>query len=125
MDRFGFRKLVVYQKSIQCAMQVSRLCAKIPRDHMDLRWQMRRAARSVVLNIAEGAGEFSPKEKARLFRIARRSGWETVGAFDLGMYEGFFTSVDTREAEGLLQEVAAILTTMIKKAETRARGQKH
>ena len=92
---------------------------------MDLRWQMRRAVRSVVLNIAEGAGEFSPKEKARLFRIARRSGWETVGVFDLGMHEGFFTRSDTRVAEGLLQEVAAILTTMIKKAEARAKVQKN
>jgi len=92
---------------------------------MDLRWQMRRAVRSVVLNIAEGAGEFSPKEKARLFRIGRRSGWETVGVFDLGMHEGFFTRSDTRVAEGLLQEVAAILTTMIKKAEARAKVQKN
>ena len=83
---------------------------------------MRRAARSVVLNVAEGAGEFSPKEKARLFRIARRSGWETVGAFDLGLKEGFFTKPDTDAAEGLLQEVTSMLTTMIKKAEARARS---
>ena len=100
-------------------MAVSSLAAKIPRDHMDLRWQVRRAVRSVVLNIAEGAGEFSPKEKARLYRIARRSGWEVVGALDMAIREAFFSRADTNRVEQLLQEVAAMLTTMIKRAEAK------
>jgi hypothetical protein len=67
MDQFAFRKLVVYQKSLDCALQ-----------------------------------------------------WETVGTFDLGLRERFFTKADTDPAESLLQEVTAMLTTMIKKAEARA-----
>ena len=38
--------------------------------------QLRRAATSVSLNIAEGAGEFSPDEKSRFYRMAKRSATE-------------------------------------------------
>jgi four helix bundle protein len=48
-----------------------------------LRSQLDRAATSVVLNIAEGAGEFSPKEKQRFYRMARRSTTECAALFDI------------------------------------------
>ena len=38
--------------------------------------QLDGAASSVVANIAEGAGEFAGKEKARFYRMARRSAVE-------------------------------------------------
>jgi four helix bundle protein len=41
-----------------------------------LKDQLDNAASSVVANIAEGAGEFSGKEKARFYRMARRSAVE-------------------------------------------------
>jgi four helix bundle protein len=119
VDRFQFRKLLVYQKALDAAVAARAIGQRIPRESMDLRWQLQRAVRSVVLNVAEGAGEFSPKEKARLYRIARRSGCETIGTFDLGIREGFFAADDVKEAAGLLHEVTAILTTMVKRAETR------
>ncbi|MGH7466802.1 MAG: four helix bundle protein [Longimicrobiales bacterium] len=84
-----------------------------------MRWQLRRAARSVVLNIAEGAGEFSPLAKARIYRIARRSAWETLGALDLRIRSGFFTIEDVSVAMQLIDEVTAMLTTMGKRAEQR------
>jgi four helix bundle protein len=120
LDQFAFRRLVVYQKALDSVIAASAVASAIPREHMDLRWQLRRAARSVVLNIAEGAGEFSPKEKARLYRIARRSGWETVSAMDVGIREGFLEPSQITNAEHLLQDVAAMLTTMIKRAEARS-----
>ena len=48
-----------------------------------LRSQLDRAATSVVLNIAEGAGEFSPREKQRFYRMARRSTSECAALFDI------------------------------------------
>ena len=92
---------------------------------MDLRWQLQRAARSVVLNIAEGAGEFSPKEKARIYRISLRSGWEVVGTLELGIRDGFFAERQTREVATLLVEVTAMLTTMVKRAQARSTRNRH
>ena len=37
----------------------------------------------MALNIAEGAGEFSPADKARLYRIARRSATECAAILDI------------------------------------------
>jgi four helix bundle protein len=119
MDRFPSRKLLVYSKAVDLAVEVTRLSDLIPRDHLDLRWQLRRAARSVVLNIAEGAGEFSPREKARIYRIARRSAWETLAALDLCVRSGFFTMDDVGIAVQQIDEVTAMLTTMAKRAEQR------
>ena len=42
--------------------------------------QLRRAALSVSLNIAEGAGEFAPVDKRRFYRMARRSATECSAA---------------------------------------------
>jgi four helix bundle protein len=120
MDHFTFRKLLVYQKARTMVGRVNKLAERIPRDHLDLRWQLRRSARSVALNIAEGAGEYSPKEKARIYRIARRSSWETVAALDLAIQDGFMTEVDTHQTAEDLQEVSAMLTTVSKRAEARA-----
>ena len=48
-----------------------------------LRSQLDRAATSIVLNIAEGAGEFSKDEKQRFYRMARRSATETAAILDI------------------------------------------
>ena len=42
--------------------------------------QIQRSVASVALNIAEGAGEFSPAEKARFYRIALRSATESASS---------------------------------------------
>jgi four helix bundle protein len=119
MDRFPFRRLIVYRRAVEMVSGVSRLAARIPRDHLDLRWQLMRAARSVVLNIAEGAGEYSPKEKARIYRIARRSGWETIGALDLAVQDRYFESSEIDIVLQQIDEITAMLTAMFKRAEQR------
>ena len=48
-----------------------------------LRDQMLRAAESIVLNIAEGAGRTSPPDKRRFYSMARGSAMETAACLDL------------------------------------------
>ncbi len=120
MERFPFRQLRVYQTALRMVKEVNRLARKIPRDHIDLVWQLRRAARSVLLNIAEGAGEFAPLEKARIYRIARRSAWETIAALDMALEEGFLVDQDVANVLELLDALIGMLTTMGKGAEGRS-----
>ena len=48
-----------------------------------VRDQLDRASLSVVLNTAEGAGRFAPRDKARFYSIARGSANETVALLDV------------------------------------------
>lgn len=55
---------------------------RLPRGHAYFKDQLGRAALSIVTNIAEGAGEFMPAEKARFYRIALRSATECAALLD-------------------------------------------
>jgi four helix bundle protein len=86
--------------------------------------QLVRSTGSIALNIAEGAGEFSRGEKAKYYRIARRSAAESSAALDL------LSSVEAIEPDQVaalsrsLDEIGAILTTMAKRQEARSWAQR-
>jgi len=60
MRRFDFEKLEVFTMALEMAVRVDPIADHLPRGRSYMRDQLRRAANSVPLNIAEGAGEFSP-----------------------------------------------------------------
>jgi four helix bundle protein len=70
-------KLDVYHRAVDLLDQVDQIYDAMPPGRAHLKDQLDRAATSIVLNIAEGAGEFSKDEKQRFYRIARRSATET------------------------------------------------
>lgn len=80
---------------------------------------MRRASTSVVLNLAEGAAEFRPAEKARLYRIALRSGAECQAVLDVLKAVGVECSEAPR-MHSLLRETCALTTRLIHAVEARA-----
>ena len=109
-------KLEVYRRALDFSDQSEVLAGTIPHRRADLQDQLRRASSSIPLNIAEGAGEFSPADKARFYRIARRSAAECSAILDvLGRTVG---PVDPRLQQEL-REIAAMLTAMVKTAESR------
>jgi four helix bundle protein len=73
-------KLDVYRVALDAQAQASALA---PEDRRVLRDQLERASLSVVLNIAEGAGRRSRKDKARHYAIARGSAMECAAAVDV------------------------------------------
>ena len=68
------------------------------------------------LNIAEGAGEFSKKDKARFYRIARRSSLECLAVLDL-LSRIADPSMDLGASRRALREVGVILTALVKSVE--------
>ncbi len=76
-------KLDVYGLAMDFVALADELAASLPRGRAYLADQLRRASTSVTLNIAEGAGEFSRKDKARFYRMARRSAVECAAAIDV------------------------------------------
>lgn len=76
-------KLTVYQTAIQFVILADAIIEHLPRGRAYLSDQLQRAALSIPLNIAEGAGEYAVDEKARFYRMAKRSATECAGILDV------------------------------------------
>jgi len=83
MDRFDHEKLDVYQTAVDWVSLAQDIAQALPRGNAALADQLQRAASSITLNIAEGAGELSGGEKARFYRIAKRSATECAAVLDV------------------------------------------
>ena len=69
-----YRNLSVWKRAHMLALGVFRSTASFPlSERYGLAAQLRRAATSVVSNIAEGSGRHSNRDEMRFFRIARGS----------------------------------------------------
>ena len=84
-----------------------------PRGRAYLSDQLRRAVASIPLNIAEGAGEFSPADKARFYRMARRSATETAAVLDVLAVLGLADAQRLVAVRALLVRITAMLTAMV------------
>ena len=80
---FDHERLDVYRVALDFLVTASNIVENLPKGRAYLADQLNRAATSIVLNIAEGAGEFSPADKARFYRIARRSATESAACLDV------------------------------------------
>lgn len=79
-EDFGFKDLIVWQKSIEFAKNVIDKTnnLKSERRHFRITEQLEAAATSISANIAEGKGRYSKKEFTQFLYIARGSLYETV-----------------------------------------------
>lgn len=76
---FKFENLLIWQKAIKLSGFVNEVTKKFPKDELFiLTSQIKRAADSVALNIAEGSTGQSNAEFNRLLGIALRSNIEVV-----------------------------------------------
>jgi len=82
MNEFEHERLDVYQAAIQFLVLADTVAGELPRGRGYLADQLRRAASSIAFNIAEGAGELAPADKARFYRMARRSATESAAILD-------------------------------------------
>ena len=78
---FMFENLDVYKKSIEFAVEIDILCRKIR--HAEMKDQIQRASLSIPLNIAEGNGRNTRKEKIQFFKTARGSLFECIPLLQL------------------------------------------
>ncbi len=76
-------KLTVYQTAIEFVTLADEIIEHLPRGRAYLSDQLQRAALSIPLNIAEGAGEYAIDEKARFYRMAKRSATECASILDV------------------------------------------
>lgn len=82
---FKFESLIVWQKALDLTEKIDALSKTFPKEELYvLSSQIKRAADSIVLNIAEGSTGQSNKEFSRFLGIALRSAIEVVTCLFIG-----------------------------------------
>lgn len=80
---------------------------------------MRRSSLSIVLNIAEGSGRFSRRDRRNFFVISRSSAFEVVAIFDILKDANRIGKVEFEQFYHEADELSRILFALIKKLESR------
>ena len=106
-----FRDLEVYQESYQCAMMVSKLTRTFPQfEQVEIARQLRRSARSIPANIAEGwAKRNSASEFKRFLQMAIGSCHETHVWLDMSFDEGYFSKDKHHELTARYNHIGIML----------------
>lgn len=110
---FDHEKLDVYQTAINFLARANDVAQNLPRGRGYLADQLQRAALSIVLNIAEGAGKFSPKDKAAFYARARGSTTECAAVLDVCECLRLIPEMRTDNKQ-ILERIAKMLTKLIK-----------
>ena len=113
---FNHEKLDVFRVAVEFAVEAKCIIDGMPEGtrRAHLADQLHRASTSIVLNIAEGSGEFSMRDKRRFYRMARRSASECAGILTLLVAFELATAESVQPARTKLLRVLAMLTNMTK-----------
>jgi four helix bundle protein len=118
---FDHEKLEVYQEAIAFIAWLMPILEAGVR-FGDVKDQLDRASTSVPLNIAEGNGKYSLKDRCRFFDTAHSSALECAGGLDLLVAKGKLTRDDIRPGKERLQHIVRMLMGLIKRNSAREYG---
>lgn len=113
MKQFDHEKLSVYQQSIRFVVWVTDLLDSIPKS-IAVHGQLDRASTSVPLNIAEGNGKFTPRDRCKFFDTARGSALECAACLDVLLAKRKITSETAEIGKAFLIEVVSMLVGLIR-----------
>jgi four helix bundle protein len=107
-----YEKLDAYQVSIRFVAVAVAISGEIPKGYASLADQLRRAAWSIPLNIAEGVGKSSVSDQARFHAIARGSAMECGAILDVVRVLQVTSPRDLRRAKDLIVRIVEMLTRL-------------
>lgn len=115
-NKFAYKDLVVWQKSIEFASKVIDVAEKLdtPRNHYRLIEQLESAVTSIPMNIAEGKGRFSKKEFSHFLMIARGSLYETLTLLEIFKFRSWISVQDYNNLENEANQIAIKINALHK-----------
>jgi four helix bundle protein len=111
--RFDHEKLEVYQESLAFIAWLEPLMQKLPKT-IAVRDQLDRASTSIVLNLAEGNGKFTPPDRCRFFDISRGSALECAAALDILVSKSRCEETAVAPGKDQLHGIVSMLVGLIK-----------
>ena len=109
---FDHEKLNVYQKAIEFIEWLENIINRnAKKSILD---QIERAANSILLNIAEGNGKFTGRDKCRYFDIARGSALECAASLDIMFRKDIIKYEELIFGKNILKEIISMLIGLIK-----------
>ena len=111
-------RLDVYQLTLEFLARLLPALESWPRGHSKLADQLRRAATSIPLNIAEGSGKAPGPDHRRFYAIARGSAMECGAIPDVCRLLDLVPAQLTQHCKATLERIVAMLSRM---AQTTAR----
>ena len=115
---FDHEKLEVYREAILFIAWLSALLEETVRIG-EVKDQLDRASTSIALNIAEGNGKYTPKDRSRFFDIAHGSALECAAGLDILVARTKLTPDQICPGKERLQRVVRMLIGLIKSKSTR------
>jgi four helix bundle protein len=111
----GFRKLIVWQKAYDLALNIYKLTQQYPKhEQYGLISQIRRASLSISANIAEGYERQHRKEYIQFLMIAKGSLGEVETFLLFSKDLGYITDVEYSTIDEQRKEVSRLLAGLIK-----------
>jgi four helix bundle protein len=114
---FDHEKLDVYRTAIEYNSLMRRVARTLSGINRPTRDQWVRAAQSIPLNIAEGNGKQSLKDKNRFMEIARGSALECAAVQDVLVTAKAIDPETHRKGKLELHRIVAMLTRLIQRTE--------
>lgn len=115
IPQLSHEKLDVYQKSIQFLSLSAKVLSLMPRGYAELADQLKRAALSVPLNIAEASGRTGSLDNAKHFAIARGSALECGAILDACFALQILENKIFDEAKRLIVAIVSMLSKLCMK----------
>jgi four helix bundle protein len=116
---FDHEKLDVYREAIAFCGWAGELLSEIAAKAA-VKDQLDRASTSIPLNIAEGNGKFSGKDRARFLEIARGSALECAACLDVLVARKLAVSEQIDSAKENLARIVQMLMGMLRRFSDRA-----
>ena len=111
-SHFDHENLDVYQASIEFVSWADELLEQLPKS-LAVTNQLDRASTSIPLNLAEGNGKFTDKDRCRFFDIARGSALECAACLDVLTAKKRISCADEGKAQ--LVRIVSMLVGLIRK----------
>ena len=112
---FDHEKFEAYQIAIKYWETVLDLIDNLPPGNSGLKDQLKRAASSIPLNLAEGCGRSGNDDRKRFYSIARGSAMECAAIADLVLTMHPQYSNRIAQSKKYLHSIVCILSTIILK----------
>lgn len=111
---FKFEKLKVWQKALDLADEVDKITKTFPKEEVYvLTSQVKRAADSISMNIAEGSTGQSNAEFRRFLTYALRSDIEVVNCLHLAIRRGYINNEIFQKHYQSCEEILVMISALI------------